>query len=123
MWHTCCFKKYGIPKSTLFNKATGKYPVAKASGPQTILSTGEETIIEKWMLALAVRGFPVKKSQLLHSIQLYLNTNKRTTVFRDNFPGRKWYNGFLKRHPIISEKVSQNLTPSRAAITEQKLKT
>lgn len=115
-------KKYGIPRSTLFNKFSGKTPIGKTSGPGTVLSTKEEELIEKWLLCLADRGFPVVKQQLLHSVQVYLNSNGRKTPFTNNFPGVKWYNKFLKRHPIISKRISQTLTKPRAAITETNLR-
>lgn len=114
--------KHGIPKSTIFNKSSGKVPLMRNSGPNTILTTDEEAIIEKWVLSLAVRGFPVTKNQLLRSVQMYLKTTKRKTPFTENLPGRKWYEGFRNRHPIISEKISQDLTTSRAAITEEKIR-
>lgn len=116
-------KMYGVPRSTLHNKISGKSLVGKKSGPGTVLSTKEEQCIEKWVICLAERGFPVVKRQLLRSIQLYLNTNKRNTPFANNYPGRKWYKNFLKRHPIIAKRLSQNLIKSRAAVTENQLKT
>lgn len=115
-------KTYGIPTSTLFNKISGKSQIGKKSGPETVLSMEEEKFIEKWILCLADRGFPVVKRQLLRSIQLYLNANQRRTPFTNNFPGRKWYKNFLKRHPVIAKRLSQNLIKSRAAVTEVQLK-
>lgn len=115
-------KKFGIPRSTLFNKITGKTLLGKKPGPGTVLLPEEERTIEKWLFGLAVRGFPVTKRQLLRSIQLYLNVNKRKTVFKNNLPGRKWYNSFRRRHNKISEKMSQNLTVRRAAVTADKIR-
>lgn len=115
-------KKFSIPRSTLFNKITGKTLMGKKPGPRTVLLPEEEQTIEKWVFRLAVRGFPVTKRQLLRSIQLYLNINKRKTIFNDNLPGRKWYNSFRDRHPNVSEKISQNLTVRRAEITADKIK-
>lgn len=106
----------------LFNKITGKTLLGKKPGPSTVLLPEEELTIEKWVFGLAVRGFPVTKRQLLRSIQLYLNINKRKTVFNHNLPGRKWYDSFRRRHPRISEKISQNLTIRRAAVSADKIR-
>lgn len=114
--------QFGVPRSTINNKVYGKSSLDKTSGPGTFLTTEEENVIENWILNLAFRGFPVSKTQLLYSVQLYLNTNKRKTPFLNNLPGRKWYNGYRRRHPKISERVSQNLTSSRAAVTEEKIR-
>lgn len=91
----------------------------KKSGPPTVLSTDEEKMIVAWLLQIASMGFPITRGQLIQSIQLYLNKTNRNTKFIDNLPGRKWYDGFMHRHPIISQRTSQNLTASRAAITEK----
>lgn len=115
-------KKYNIPRSTLYNKISGKTLMGKKSGPGTVLSSEEEIIIKKWMFALGERGFPVTKDQLLRSIQLYLNISKRKTIFTNNFPGRKWFDLFLVRHPTIRERLSQNLTPNRAAVTADNIR-
>lgn len=79
-------------------------------------------MIVAWLLQIASMGFPITRGQLIQSIQLYLNKTNRNTKFTDNLPGRKWYDGFMQRHPIISQRTSQNLTASRAAITEKKLR-
>lgn len=115
-------KRFSIPRSTLFNKITGKTLLGKKPGPSTVLLPEEEVTIERWVFGLATRGFPVTKRQLLRSIQLYLNINKRKTVFKNNLPGRKWYDSFRERHPQISEKLSQNLTARRAAVTAENLR-
>lgn len=115
-------KRFSIPRSTLHNKITGKTLLGKKPGPTTVLLPEEERTIERWVFGLAVRGFPVTKRQLLRSIQFYLNINKRKTVFKNNWPGRKWYNLFRERHPQITEKLSQNLTIRRAAVTADNLR-
>lgn len=36
----------------------------------------------------------------------------------DNLPGREFYNGFMKRHPELSERRANAIKRSRAAISE-----
>lgn len=38
------------------------------------------------------------------------------------FLGRHWFEGFLKRNPAVSKRVAQNLSKSRALVTEEKIK-
>lgn len=47
---------------------------------------------------------------------------KKETPLANNKPGRHWYELFLKRHPKISLRVSQNLTSSRSAVTAQQIR-
>ncbi|KAH9639391.1 hypothetical protein HF086_002080 [Spodoptera exigua] len=43
------------------------------------------------------------------------------TPFKNNRPGRHWYESFKKRHLEISLRTSQNLTESRATVTNEAL--
>lgn len=71
---------------------------------------------------MAKMGFPITRLQLLDSVAILVTKLKRPNTFNDGRPGRHWYEGFLKRHPEITQRMSQNLCASRAAVTELKLK-
>lgn len=64
------------------------------------------------------KDIAVGKEQLLDIVQLIIKADKRENPFANDRPGSKWYDLFLKRHPEISERVSQNLTTSREAVKE-----
>lgn len=113
---------YNIPKTTLLYKKSGKTPMARRMGPETILSEEEENLIVKWIFYVGDRGFPVSKDYLLDSVQVLVKKSKRPNPFSNNRPGRKWYEAFLRRHPEISVRVSQNLTNSRSQVTEEKIR-
>lgn len=115
-------RKFGIPRSTLSEKRSGRHPIEHRMGPDTVLSQEEESCLQKWIFHIADSGFPITKDQLLDSVQMILNKAKRTTIFTDNRPGRKWYDGFKRRHPLVVEKESQNLTIGRANVTEGNLR-
>lgn len=115
-------RKFGIPRSTLSEKHSGRLPTEHRMGPPTVLTSEEESLLEKWIFHVAKAGFPVSKDQLLDSVQVLLNKSKRETVFTDNRPGRKWYQAFIRRHPLVVEKECQNLTSARANVTEEGLR-
>ncbi|XP_049307835.1 uncharacterized protein LOC125777328 [Bactrocera dorsalis] len=46
----------------------------------------------------------------------------RPNSFKNNIPDRKWLQGFLKRNPTVSQRVSQSLTVSRASVTESSIR-
>lgn len=115
-------KKHGIPRSTLSDKVSGKSPRVRKMGPETILSIEEENVLERWVLHLAAAGFPVSKDQLLDRVQELFKKTGKVTPFIDGRPGRHWYLSFLKRHPIISKRITQNLTNARANVTEQNIR-
>lgn len=66
---TVAARRFLVPRITLLNKVTGKYPINCSMGPSTILSKTEEDILVKWLLSMAERYFPVSKGSLKDSVQ------------------------------------------------------
>lgn len=115
--------KFNIPKTTLLYKSTGKLsPSIEKPGPECILGEDNEKHLVDWILYMKNHGFPITKVQLLNSVRMLLNTMKEKTIFPNNMPGRHWYNAFRQRHPEIRDRVAQNLTNSRAAVSEEKIR-
>ena len=114
-------RKYRIPESTLRAKKENKY-ADKKPGPASVLSTEEEEEVVNWIFHCCKAGFPVTKSQLLISVQGICKILKKTNPFTDDIPGRSWYESFLKRHPEISTRISENVCLNRAKVTEQSLR-
>lgn len=88
-------KTYNIPKTTLHYKKTGKYPVECSPGAPTVLTQEEESTLIKWIIHVAKMGFPVSKDHLLDSVAMLLQKKNRPNPFRQNRPGRHWYESFL----------------------------
>lgn len=116
-------KIFNIPKTTLYYKVIGKYPEQRKMGPSPNLTPAEEKIIINWMFECAKMGFPVTKEQLLESVELYIKKLKRKTSFTNGKPGDKWFKLFQHRNPEVAPRLSQNLTHSRAAVTEESIRT
>ncbi|XP_057336368.1 uncharacterized protein LOC130674929 [Microplitis mediator] len=115
-------KSHGVPRSTLYAKFKNKTPIEAKPGPSTYLSQEEENQIIGWIFYLRDRGFSVTKNQLLDSVRDLIIRLGRTTPFTDSRPGRHWYEGFLRRHPDVAEKIIKNLTHSRASVTKKSLR-
>ena len=111
---------YGIPKTTLLYKHKGKLPIGKNMGPPPVLSEDEEKKLVEWMIHVSDRGFPITKTQLINSVELLIKQLKKVTPFKDGRPGRHWYEGFVRRHPEISERFRRNGgTSSSSSSTEE----
>lgn len=54
-------KRFGVLRITLHDKISGKKTKKQlgAVGPSTVLTKGEEDILEKWILALSERHIPL----------------------------------------------------------------
>lgn len=105
-------KMLGIPRTTLVDKLKGRYPIGKKKCPATSLSEKVESLIARWIQEIAAKGFPTTKCQLLASVGHYLELTNEPNNFKNNVPSSKWYYGFLKRHPELTSRSAQNLTPS-----------
>lgn len=115
-------KIHGVPRMTLSDKHKGKSPSVRKMGPSAVLTRDEESHLVKWILHLSDMGFPVNKEHLLDSVQMLLKEMGRPTPFTHGKPGRHWYEGFRKRNPVLTERVSQNLTRTRAGVTEKNIR-
>lgn len=114
-------KIHSVPYNTLRDKVSGRTPKEKKLGANPFLSKEEEKILVVWAITSCKAGFPVTKDDLLNSVQHFVKEQKRETPFVDDRPGRKWYASFLKRNPELAIRTPQNLTASRALLTEAKL--
>lgn len=94
-----------------------KYPVSDKTngkhyskiGIPTILSSEEEKILVNWVLKMT-QGFPVTKDQLCDSVQQIFSELKRPNSFTNNRLRRNWYKRFMRRHPALRLRTTQNLS-------------
>lgn len=113
---------YKVPYATLQSRVRGTYSLDVKPGPDSIMSNKEEKQLVDWIFNLSKCGFPITKEHLLDTVQRIVVKAKRSTPFTNGRPGRHWYESFLKRHPELSERMSQNLTNRRASVTEEALR-
>uniref|UniRef100_A0ABD2WF65 HTH CENPB-type domain-containing protein n=1 Tax=Trichogramma kaykai TaxID=54128 RepID=A0ABD2WF65_9HYME len=97
-------------------------PLECSKGAPTELSKEEENDIAEWVIYCAEQGFPVTKNHLLDCVQKYVSDIKKTTKFKDFRPGDHWFDGFMSRHEKVSKRIAQNLTSTRASVTESDLR-
>lgn len=112
---------YGVPQTTLKDKKKQK-DIFKTSGKPPILTAEEEKLIVNWIHFLGNAGFPVPREQLIHSVSTLTKNLNRPNPFRDGRPGKHWYQGFLRRNKDVSCRIAQNLTSSRAGVTEEAIR-
>lgn len=115
-------KEFGIPKSTLHAKTTGKVPEIAKKGPPTVLTSEEENRLKKWILDKARLGFPMHPDKVKNAVQRVLKQVPRKNRFTDDRPGDKWLQLFLARNKEITVKQSEVISKGRASVTEEKLR-
>lgn len=116
-------REFGIPKRTLQDHKCGKLPqVQRKTGPQPILSLEGEEKLANWVINLAKCGFPVKKSDLIETVEAIVKNTEKENLFKNGRPGQKWYSNFLKRHPQISLREAESVNKARAIVTEEAIR-
>ncbi|KAJ8933913.1 hypothetical protein NQ314_013714 [Rhamnusium bicolor] len=113
-------RQYGIPKSTVQDRIKGKVSDdCKHMGPDPVLTRENEQKLVTWIENLAACGFPIKKDELLNTVQKIVQKEKLKTPFTNGRPGGSWFYGFMKRHSHLALKNAEALEKYRAQITEQ----
>ena len=113
---------FGVPKSTLSGYVSGKVKIGQTQGPPTVLTNEEEARLAKWAMEMARIGYGRSKEQILLTVQKIVEMEKRPNTFKNGKPGKKWWQGFLRRHPELSLRKPEQLESIRAATcTEQRL--
>ncbi|XP_031783002.1 uncharacterized protein LOC116416882 [Nasonia vitripennis] len=113
---------HGVPSATLCKKLKNPESIGKKGGPSTVLTAEEKAEMIKWLIYRAKTSSPALKSELFDCIQKYLQKEQKETSFKNDRPGKKWYDNFRKRHLEISLPVAQNLPLVRAIVTEEDLR-
>lgn len=118
---TC--KKYGIPRSTVQDRLSGKRTDAiQNRGPDPVLGLSLEKQIVQWMKNITQCGFWINKQELLNNVQKVLKDHQTPNPFKDDRPGQTWYVGFLKRNPEILMPCALSIAKARACFTEQNIR-
>lgn len=116
-------KQYKVPRTTLLNKLRGKVPETTGRvGPESILGGHIESKLEEWLLGTSRMGFPINRDFLIHSVKQLVDAEGLKNPFKNNVPGRKWFEGFLKRHPRVGQKRAEHLCRARAIVTESSIR-
>ncbi|XP_072390016.1 uncharacterized protein [Diabrotica undecimpunctata] len=116
-------RRYGIPRATVHDKLTGKSPAEKKkTGPPPLLTVIGEKKIADWVINSAKRGFPISKTDLMEAVAKIATDTVRLNSFPNGKPGVRWYKGFLKRHPEISQREAEGINRARASVTEESIR-
>lgn len=107
---------YGVPYTTLNSHIHNKHPLKY--GGQPSLDDAVENLLVDALQLCAEWGFPLKPIDVRRVVQQFLNRQGVTVKkFKDNLPGRDWFEHFMKRHEQLTVKLAENTKRVRAAVT------
>ncbi|KAG8196865.1 hypothetical protein JTE90_027577 [Oedothorax gibbosus] len=122
---TAC-DKFQVPRTTIRNKLSNKAPMVSTGhcGPVSLLGEDIEDMLVDWVIGCADMGFQINKDDLLSSVKRFLDEKNIESVhFVNNRPGRRWYEGFYKRHPVLDEKQREERSGgAKRSVTEDEVK-
>ncbi|KAJ2941657.1 hypothetical protein O0L34_g14715 [Tuta absoluta] len=116
---TC--RKYKIPRTTVQDRLSGRTTdELKRPGPLPVLGAPGESKVVEWLMNISKCGFPVKKNELLDTVQKILKDLELPNPFKDDRPGQTWFQSFVKRHPEITARSAGD--KARARPSEQSVR-
>ncbi|KAJ4449350.1 hypothetical protein ANN_00748 [Periplaneta americana] len=115
-------KAFSVPRVTLMRKVKEGKCAMRKMGPPTVLNEKEESRLVQWIGDIGKLGFPLIKDDLLCTVKRIMDNTQRVNPFKDGKPGKKWFDAFLNRHAELKERVAEQLTASRACVTEKQIR-
>lgn len=111
---------FNIPRRTILNKLKGKHTYKP--GKQPIFNVEEERIFVECVNILSQFGFPIVEFDLRCLIYDYLGrSGRKVRQFTNNFPGKEWVRGFLKRNKDLTLRFAVNIEKARATVNPANL--
>ncbi|KAJ8894720.1 hypothetical protein PR048_000027 [Dryococelus australis] len=116
----CAAITHAIPRRTLRNHLLSGSR-QKIKGREPIPPIDHELELCNGILRLSDVGMPLTPNVLKRTVFNFCEINGLKHPFNPNTAptGKKWLKLLLRRHPNVSRRKSQNLSPSRAQKTEQ----
>ena len=116
-------QKWELKKSTLHDRLNGSVNFDRRKGPSPVLTKAEENQFADWLIELGKCGFGLSKDGFLKAVKKFLDKDGRTTPFKDNKPGNKWFGSFIKRNPKVKLRKARPLEKKRARISKDAVDT
>ena len=100
---------YGIPKSTLHDRISGRVVQGASSGPEPYLTVTEETELVQFLTKCASMGFARSKKQIFDIVDRVLESKGKNVKVSNG-----WWQSFRNRHPNMVLRTSEPLSYIRA---------
>ena len=109
-------EEYGVPRSTLHEKVTGKVALQVRSGAKNYLTDEEEASLVEFLIGCASIGYAKSRKDVLAIAQQIISTRKPGVEIT-----KGWWDSFRRRHPEVSLRQAEPLSYARAAANNPKI--
>lgn len=107
-------QQFGIPRSTIYDRVSGRVSMDTSPGKQTVFPKEVENKLATNIKEAASMGIGLSKQQIIAKAARLAQSINLRTPFRNGVPGKDWAEGFLKRHPDISLRSQTPLSTVRS---------
>ena len=107
---------YGIPKSTLGDRISGRILPGSSSGPRKLLTTEEEEDLVAFLRRCAAIGYPKSRKDLMELVQRILEGKGI-----EHQVSNGWWNAFCKRNPNLTLRAPATLSQARVSATDREV--
>lgn len=107
-------ERYGIPKSTLGDRISGRVLPGSVSGPPKILTDKEENDLEQFLFHCSAIGYGKTRKDVVSLVErllCYRGTQKSVS--------NGWWSSFMKRHPNVVLRTPSTLGRARYLATNR----
>ena len=105
--------QFGVPKSTLGNRISGRVLIGATSGPQTYLDRDEEAELVQFILRCAEIGYATSRKQILALVRRLLQKKGKNAPVTSG-----WWESFCDRHPNLTLRAPASLSRARAIASD-----
>ena len=107
---------FGVPKSSLGDRVSGRVQLGAISVPRTYLIPAEENELNSFLIGCADIGYPRTRGQVIALVEGVLARKYGMEHFQIS---SGWWESFKKRHPELTFRTPQPLCQARALATSR----
>ena len=113
-------EEFNVPRTTLMDRLHNR--TTDKLGRPCELTEEEENLLADRVKLMGDWGFPLTMIDVRKLVQDYLNSSGKRSRWFDNYPGEDWAYGFVKRRKDLSNRMSNLIKRSRAALSREQVK-
>ena len=108
--------RFHVGRNAITRRLSGEVTMDGKVGPGTVMTEEEENAVEDILLFAARHFLSVGRVQLREAVRQLCSDGRKTPWEANKGPEKAWVQGFLKRHPCVSERSTRIYEANR--ITE-----
>ncbi|MEW8544909.1 MAG: helix-turn-helix domain-containing protein [Candidatus Thiodiazotropha sp.] len=107
-------KAYGVPRSTLSDRITGRVSEDAVLGKSPVIPVDIEKEMASRAMDLAEKGFGIGRKQMIARAGTLCRQMGVKTSSKSGLPGKDWFKGFKRRNPALVLRKAEKLSTVRS---------